>query len=85
MSSETTAVASRMEDLKVGESGEARKEEVEEEGEDDLIVDPWTVATSSSKGVDYDKLISKHDPKTQLLLLFFLFFYILCHFMSCKL
>lgn len=27
--------------------------------EDDDIVDPWTVASKSETGVDYDKLISK--------------------------
>ncbi len=27
--------------------------------EDQDIVDPWTVKTSSDKGIDYDKLISK--------------------------
>jgi glycerate-2-kinase len=29
------------------------------DGQDDFV-DPWTVKTSSDKGVDYDKLIRKH-------------------------
>ncbi len=31
----------------------------EEENEDEEVVDPWTVKTSSEKGIDYDKLISE--------------------------
>lgn len=31
----------------------------EEEEESEDFVDPWTVASSSVKGVDYDKLIGK--------------------------
>ncbi len=30
-----------------------------EEGEAGEVVDPWTVKTSSEKGIDYDKLISE--------------------------
>ncbi len=30
----------------------------DKEGEEE-VVDPWTVRTSSEKGIDYDKLISK--------------------------
>ena len=36
------------------------KDEKMEAVEEDDIVNPWEVATSSAKGVDYDKLISKH-------------------------
>lgn len=33
--------------------------EAKEEEESEDFVDPWTVASSSVKGVDYDKLIGK--------------------------
>lgn len=36
------------------------KDDKMEAVEEDDIVNPWEVATSSAKGVDYDKLISKH-------------------------
>ena len=29
------------------------------DGEEEDIVDPWTVSSKSDKGVDYEKLISK--------------------------
>ena len=40
------------------ELNEMNIEEKEKEDSED-VVDPWTVASSSAKGVDYDKLISK--------------------------
>ena len=47
-------VSDRLEGLKVDES---KKEE--ETGEDEDEVNPWAVKTTSEKGIDYDKLISK--------------------------
>lgn len=29
------------------------------DGDDDDVVNPWSVSTSNAKGVDYDKLIGK--------------------------
>ena len=52
------SVESRLEGLKVeGEENEKKKEEENEE--DGEVVDPWTVKTTSDKGIDYDKLISE--------------------------
>lgn len=48
MTTEDSAKA--MEEVKIGDA-------VQEEQED--VVDPWNVQSSSDKGVDYDKLISK--------------------------
>ena len=39
-----------MEEVKIGDSAP---------GEQEDVVDPWNVKSSSDKGVDYDKLISK--------------------------
>jgi len=44
-------LAKDVQDLKV-------EEKIEETQEDDFV-DPWTVKTSSDKGIDYDKLIRK--------------------------
>ena len=44
-------VEENLEKLKVEDSGN-------EETEDD-VVDPWNVTSTSDKGIDYDKLISK--------------------------
>ena len=43
-------------ELKIGLDGDALQND---KGEEEDVVDPWTVASSSAKGVDYDKLISK--------------------------
>lgn len=40
-------------------------DEKEENEEEELVVDPWTVKTGSDKGVDYDKLISKWQLGSQ--------------------
>lgn len=45
-------MAGKMDDLKVEDGPN-----VTEEDED--VVNPWDVSSSSAKGVDYDKLISK--------------------------
>ena len=47
----------QIEDLKI-ENG---PETTQEDGEDE--VNPWTVTSSSAKGVDYDKLISELDNR----------------------
>ena len=44
-------VEENLEKLKVEDAG---NEETEED-----VVDPWNVTSSSDKGIDYDKLISK--------------------------
>ena len=50
-------VAGKMEEVKVGDAPAAVNNGLEE---DDDVVDPWKVESKSAKGVDYDKLISKH-------------------------
>lgn len=62
MTTEDSAKA--MEEVKIGDA-------VQEEQED--VVDPWNVQSSSDKGVDYDKLISK---------IFLLIFDSLIHYLS---
>lgn len=50
------------------ENSEKNKDVIEED-----IVNPWNVKSSSSKGVDYDKLISKFQSK---------FFFVLIYHMG---
>ena len=38
---------------------EKRTEDLKVEDEEDEVVNPWTVKTTSEKGIDYDKLIKK--------------------------
>nr|XP_054758087.1 tryptophan--tRNA ligase, cytoplasmic-like [Lytechinus pictus] len=58
MSGEAESIEAKMEDLKVGEVNQASEQGdgADDDAKED-IVDPWNVATSSSKGIDYDKLI----------------------------
>ena len=53
MSSE--GIEEKLAEVQVADSGDAGKEEQQ----DDDVVNPWNVASNSSTGVDYDKLIRK--------------------------
>ena len=61
------ATESKMEEMQLNDG--AAKEAATAAEED--IVDPWTVATSSEKGIDYDKLISKFKTQILFSLIFF--------------
>lgn len=49
-----TEPTQQMEDISI-------KDNKMETGDEDDVVNPWEVATSSATGVDYDKLISKQS------------------------
>ncbi|XP_072167724.1 tryptophan--tRNA ligase, cytoplasmic-like [Diadema setosum] len=57
MAAEGESVDAKMEEMTVSEGGAPTNPEGEED--DGQIVDPWTVSTTSDKGVDYDKLIKR--------------------------
>lgn len=48
-----------MAEEKIAETMEALAVDDSKAGEEDDFVDPWTVASKSDKGIDYDKLIRK--------------------------
>ncbi|XP_071511605.1 tryptophan--tRNA ligase, cytoplasmic-like [Diadema antillarum] len=57
MAAEEQSVDAKMEEMTVSEGSAPTNPEGEED--DGQIVDPWTVSTTSDKGVDYDKLIKR--------------------------